>query len=132
MGLSLSDLRNKSVSLKDIYPLLVESYTVERTSGKEEDKWCIPTYHHQCSGNCADWIYLVATKHSPKDTGKWRIFMRNSEENPNLHACGWRRLETIRPSRLTGEDEIKEWRENTIKILEELEEKRDKSKDEVV
>ena len=103
---------------------LNETYTVTRTNGDLEAGWKVAS-HHKCAGDCPEWVNMHATKHAPKEPGMWRIFMQNSETDPNRHACGWRRINTIVPTRLLGDTAaVSVWRENMIQLLELAEETR--------
>ena len=98
-----------------------ETYTVTRTSGAIEAGWRVST-ENQCfhAG-----ITSNASKHGLKTPGIWRIYMNNGQDNANLHVCGWRRIETIYPSRFVGcELAIAAWRVYVVELLDDLEEKR--------
>jgi hypothetical protein len=88
--------------------LLSETFTVLRTSGEMDPGWQIA------------WL---ASKHGQKELGKWRILMENkTNPDPLKHVCGWRRIETIEPTRLSGNQEaIHAWRLEVIALLEALE-----------
>jgi len=93
------------------------SYTIQRTSGEWESKWKIGK--GIC---CPDWVTQTASK----KLGTWRIFMHNGMcEDPNLYVGGWRRLETIYPTSLKGnEGAINMWRKSVSNQLDSLEELR--------
>jgi hypothetical protein len=96
-----------------------ESYTVKRTSGQMDLEWTM-------GAGCGSpgWITQNATKRE----GEWRIFMNNGHSDINTVAHGWRRLSTIFPTRLEGDqDGINEWRKMVEKLLDELEEVREKA-----
>ena len=62
-----------------------------------------------------------ASKYSVKNQELWRIFMDNGKSGEE-YMCGWRRIETIHPTRLDGDEEaIKLWRQTLIGILDALE-----------
>ena len=103
------------VSLSAYDDLVDDTYTVKRTSGLFDDGWKIS---HQ-SASQPSLNGPSATKHCGKDDNKWRIFLDNNKSG-EAYACGWRRIETIHPTRLYGGD-IEAWRESTIKRLDELE-----------
>jgi len=117
MGNKLS--KDNCVSIAHL-PLLMDStYTVIRTSGKQEDGWTI-SGDHKCLiyGNVPPWVVAHACK---KDSGEWCIFMHNNQTDTNLHACGWRRLNTIMPTHLLNDkDAITTWRSSISMILDEL------------
>jgi hypothetical protein len=114
------------VSLEGFQAYLDDTYTVVRTSGGKDTGWQINREQHICMANVPRWLRAHASNKAAKDTGKWRLFMHNLEETPNLHSCGWRRIETIEPTRLSGnEGAIRQWREELIKILETLDHGKD-------
>lgn len=96
-------------------PLESQSYTIIRTSGAVETGWKI-TDKHMCGAvtNVGMYAYKDPTKNNI-----WRIFMQNTQENPNLHVCGWRSIETVWPTNLTGDD-ITTWQKATIDFLDQL------------
>ena len=48
--------------------------------------------------------------------------MDNSPKSPEEYAHGWRRVSTVYPTDLDGDQEaIEEWRKKTIELLEQLE-----------
>ena len=116
----MSIAKNLQVSLSDYTIYTNDTYTVKRTSGLLDAGWAIaiesglePTVDGPC-----------ATKQCAKDTGVWRIFMDNGK-TADEYVCGWRRLETIWPTRLSNDEEaIKVWREAFVQILDTLEAKR--------
>lgn len=108
------------VSLIDYEEIANDKYTVKRTSGEFDEGWKI-SIESGCQLNLEG---PSATKHFPKDTGLWRIFMDNGK-TADEYMCGWRRLETIYPTRLNGEEyAIKAWRQSLQEILDALEVKR--------
>jgi hypothetical protein len=108
--------------MEDLLEVIRETYTVQRTSGILDKGWHIS---YTC-GIEPSVKGPSASKHGIKDPGVWRIHLNNSENGEgNPYACGWRRIETIHPTRLSGnEDAIKEWRELLINSLEVLEVRR--------
>lgn len=119
MGNQMSIETCYHVSLSAYPDLVDDTYTVKRTSGLYDDGWKIS---HQSDME----KYLVgpaATKHCSKDPdGTWRIFLDN-KKSADEYVCGWRRLETIYPTRLAGE-EIQKWRDATLLKLECLDKQR--------
>lgn len=98
MGVTLS----KCVNLAGQAVYLEETYTVVRTSGEQQDGWLLTTKRHTCV-NTAGSVHPDALA-LLKQEG-WAIHLHNgdqSEEAPENHACGWRRLGTFWPTRLTG------------------------------
>ena len=108
------------MSLREYEEIINDKYTVKRNSGILEPGWIIShtsSFEPNVDGPSA-------SKHSFKDKGTWRIFMIN-ENSANHNVCGWRRLETIHPTRLDDDEEvIVAWRESILEILETLEAKR--------
>ena len=121
MGQHMSIAKELQVSLSDYKIYTNDTYTVTRTSGLLDAGWGIGTessLEPTVDGPCA-------TKQCAKDTGVWRIFMDNGKKSPDEYVCGWRRLETIWPTRLSGDEQaIKVWREAFVQILDTLEAKR--------
>ena len=121
MGNAISVVKELQCSLSDLPDMINDSYTVERSAGGVDPNWVISV----SSGLDRSIQGPSASKHSMKDSGIWRIFMDNGEKNPELYRCGWRRINTIAPTRLSGDLEaIGEWRSKTIERLELLELKR--------
>jgi hypothetical protein len=122
MGQAISVPLELRVSLAEFHDLLNDTYTVERTSGKIDSGWRIPgnsPVDQSIEGPCAS-IHAVKN-----DVKGWRIFMDNSPKDINELFGGWRRIETIWPTRLDGDaDAIHMWRKRTIDILQSLEEER--------
>lgn len=116
MGNSYS--QEQCVSLAD-KPVVTEAiYTVLRTSGAKDEGWVIS---RPLPGAAAPkWV----NQHAVKYDSVWRIFMHNNQTDPNLFACGWRRIETIHPVQLTSQDAIDNWRMCLRDILEDLEARR--------
>ena len=117
---------DKCVKLTSFKAVMGDTYTVIRTNGDKESEWYIPTAHHQCAAQCEEWTGAAASKHSSKNKDTWRIFMRNSHDQPDKHTCGWRRIETICPTRLNDMEDlpVQIWREDVIAFLEGEEVKR--------
>ena len=124
MGQRVSVPSNSCVSIAEYDSLINETYTVERSSGQAEAGWKVGSYH-ECAGGCPEWINMHASKHAQKEPGTWRIFMQNSETDPESHACAWRRIDAIVPTRLVGDNVAAcVWRENIIQLLDLAEETR--------
>jgi hypothetical protein len=110
--------KEECVVVDDIADLLKDnSYTIKRTSGEWEDQWKIGL-----GIGYPKWITQTASN----KMGDWRIFMHNNKgEDPNLYVGGWRRLETIYPTSLKGNEEaINTWRKSISSQLDSLEEQR--------
>jgi hypothetical protein len=101
---------------------LEKDYTVKRTSGQMESGWRIP---RECYVDRLDLDAPSASKHARSDSKgleNWRIFMDNGPKSPEEYAHGWRRISTVYPTELDGDEEaIEEWRKKTIELLEQLE-----------
>lgn len=125
MGQAVTIPREECVCIAEIASLMNDTYTVVRTSGEQDAGWVIPATHHRCAAISPEWVGAHASLHAAKNPGTWRIHMHNGHENPSIHSCGWRRLETIAPTRLRGnEAAITAWREETKAILDAAEKKR--------
>jgi hypothetical protein len=139
MGQGLTIPKELHVSLREYEEIANDTYIVKRSSGMLDPGWIIS---HQ-SGLEPNVEGPSASKRPTKDKAKvirgynepaidetadetpvWRIFMINGK-NANDYVCGWRRLETIHPARLDGDEEaITAWRKKLVEILEALELKR--------
>ena len=101
---------------------LLVNYTVKRTSGDMESGWRIPL---ECYVETVDLAVPSASRHARsehKGLENWRIFMENGSKTPEEYRHGWRRVSTVYPTDLDGDQEaIEEWRKKTIALLEELE-----------
>ena len=112
------------VFLTDYPEIANDSYTVERTSGEVDSGWRIPASSPVDNSVTAPAASIHASI-TAEMKGGWRIFMDNDAKDINLLRGGWRRVETIWPTRLHGDVEaIDKWRNETLIILEELEKKR--------
>jgi hypothetical protein len=123
MGQPISIPIEDCVFLDDYPELLNETYTVERTSGTIDPGWRIP------SKSAVDISVQrpsasVHAEVAEFKKGGWRIFMDNGPKEVHEILGGWRRLDSIWPTRLTSKDEIEKWRSDTLKILNLLEAKR--------
>ena len=124
MGQGTSAPKNECVSIQHIEELMAGSFTVKRTNGEMECEWVVPKEQHECKAWCPEYFSAAAWKSPTRGVeGRvWRIFMRSITDDPNRHACGWRRLDTVEPTALFGNQEaIDTWR-NRIAVLLELEE----------
>lgn len=92
-----------NLDVTQIPELMDRTFIVVRTSGAKEDGWYIKRKDHKCE--YADGQNAAAVK---DEDNKWRIFMVSSDDADD-HACGWRRLETIKPS--TG------WKDNEVDTI---------------
>ena len=130
--MSPPSIMGQPISIPSVYHVLLtdypeitnDSYTVERTNGSIESGWRIPvTSGVDMSVKApAASIHAVLTEGMK---GGWRIFLDNGLTNANEMLGGWRRLDSIWPTRLNGNAEaIQKWRDETTLILEELEKKR--------
>lgn len=122
MGQQMSIGKRFHVSLSQYEQIANDTYTVKRTSGELDRGWGLP---HQ-SGLEPNVEGPSATKHCGKDEKQtWRIFMDNGKTIPEEYVGGWRRLETIYPTRFDGDEEaIRIWRRDVLELLEMLEAKR--------
>ena len=90
--------------------LLAERFTVIRTNGEHQTGWRIPAVSHLChEGNWVNY-HAQAWDHLTDGEGEksWRFHM--VFDAPDVaHCCGWRRVRTFWPTRLTTEEEKKTW-----------------------
>jgi len=133
MGNSQSISQDAQVSIVSVNKLTLGTFTVLRTSGVEEDGWVV-------YGSPLDTVTDKHLRPDRKDLltmrafkmeDDWKIFMQNNQVDPNLHACGWRRLNTIKPLDLVGnQPAIDSWREGIRTILDGLEAQRKEKREE--
>jgi hypothetical protein len=106
---------------------LLVKYTVDKSGyhNHHQSGWRIPL---QCNVESVNINVPSASKHGLSDYNgleNWRIFMDNGSKNPENYTYGWRRVRTIYPSNLFGNNEaIEKWQEATITLLEKLEAER--------
>jgi len=120
MGQAISIESKFCVKVPD--SLLVE-YTVVRTSGEVDSGWRIPLEWYE--DDKYTYTFPSASKHGKSDRKgleNWRIFMYKGERNSQAYMYAWRRVNSIYPSELYGNEEaIQEWQDKTAILLEELE-----------
>jgi hypothetical protein len=99
---------------------LCVEYTVKRTSGKMEECWHIsPEFFIRRDFEVK---FPSASKHAVKENKQWRIFMDNGKTTPEEVMYGWRRVNSIYPTELEGDEEaILSWQKSTELLFEELE-----------
>jgi len=116
MGNGIS--KQDTLSIEHMTEIVDLTYTVVRTSGVKESGWSIMRHNKFIETNAPTWINC----HVIKLRDEWRIFMHNNNTDPNLYACGWRKISTITPTHLM-EDEyaISKWILDLINSLDELE-----------
>jgi hypothetical protein len=122
MGATLS----QCVNLAGQAVYLEDTYTVVRTNGEKQDGWLLKDKRHRC--------YHTPPQHARphahallREQG-WKVHLHNGdhddEDGSNYredHACGWRKLGTFWPTRLTGDQPaIDAWTEALRDRLEEL------------
>jgi hypothetical protein len=117
MGVTLS----KCVNLAGQEAYLAEPYTVVRTSGEQQTGFLLTEKIHRCYNTAGS---VRPTAHALlKETG-WSVHLHNgdqSEETPDAHCCGWRRLGTFWPTRLAGDQcAIDAWTTGLRHTLERL------------
>lgn len=101
---------------------LCVEYTVKRTSGEMDGGWRIPS---ECYMSRAELTFPSASKHAQTDTKHWRIFMDNGKMTPEEVRYGWRRVNSVYPTELEGdEDAILTWQSNVERLFDTLEEAR--------
>ena len=109
------------VSLEN-YPHITNlTYSVKRTAGNMDGGWVIRKSPFSNLDQSYAWVNMHASKHVADG---WRIFMHNNERDPNLYACGWRRIETIVPENQATDFDQEKWYNDLLNILETLEQNR--------
>jgi hypothetical protein len=109
------------VSLENYPNLTSPSYSVKRTGGNMDGGWVIRKSPFSNLDESYSWLNMHASKHIADG---WRIFMHNNNKDPNLYACGWRRIETIVPENQDADFDQEKWYNDLVNILERLEEAR--------
>jgi hypothetical protein len=93
---------SKCVVLDNEEVYVAESYSVTRTSGATEDGWKLDKNVHPCYNQ-----HPLAWKpraHAFILEEGWKIHLhRGDAHDAEEHVCGWRRLGTFWPTRLTGD-----------------------------
>ena len=119
----------QAISIESKYCITVpealcqKEYTVQRTSGELDDGWRIQV---DCYEN-EDTIFPFprASRHaksSRKGLENWRVLMEKGSPSSQEYMYAWRRVNSIYPSELHGDEEaIKEWQDKTATVFEELE-----------
>ena len=119
MGQAISIERKFCIQVPE--DLLVK-YTVKRTSGQMESGWRIPL---ECYVDRMEVEMPSASVHAKTDSKHWRIFMDNGSTMPETLLFGWRRVNSIYPTDLEGDqDAILEWQTRTQELFDELEKAR--------
>lgn len=117
---------SKCVSLMDLdAAYFTDTYTVIRTSGEQQTGWQIANDDHRCfNKQPGAWRPRA---HAVLQEDGWRVNMHNGHhtdadgERLDTHACGWRRLGSFWPTRLTGDQPAIDAWSNTLRdIMEQL------------
>ena len=112
-------VKEQCVNIENLPEFSEEFYTVKRTSGILEGAWVLSW----APAHGVEWMKKSAYFDTKDEI--WRIYTQNGKEDPNLWLYGWRDLEKIFPTSLTGkEEEIEAWRAKVYIQLEKLEDKR--------
>ena len=106
--------------IPDLQDLIDVDYTVVRSkredemAGREESGWTISDKPHSscCYSNT---IFAQAMKRE----NDWKVFMSNSIDSQE-HACGWRRVGTFWPTKITDETERVIWIAMLVQRLNKL------------
>lgn len=96
-------IESKCVKLADApnaAAYLDETYTVIRTGGTQDTNWIISKEPHRCEASADHYSWALSSHAVLKPEG-WRVFLMN--KSIREHSCGWRRLGTFWPTRLTGD-----------------------------
>lgn len=117
MGVTLS----KCVSMAGQEVYLADTYTVVRTSGEQQAGFLLTEKIHSCVNTAG--TTRVGAHAFLKELG-WSLHLHNGDQdeaNLSAHCCGFRRLGTFWPTRLTGDQSaIDAWTEALQSKLEEL------------
>ena len=112
--------------------LLAERFTVIRTSGEKQDGWRIPSTSHFCHEG--KWVKYHAHAWDHLTDGKgeksWRFHMVLEDSPGAMHCCGWRRVRTFWPTRLTTPEQREAWWLEMDALLASLKRTADLSEDE--
>jgi hypothetical protein len=101
---------------------LCVEYTVKRTSGEMDGGWRIPSEFYMSR---VELTFPSASKHAQTETKHWRIFMHNGKTTPEEIRYAWRRVNSVYPTELEGdEDAILTWQSNVERLFDTLEEAR--------
>jgi hypothetical protein len=116
-------VRTRDIILLNKY----KSYVVKRTSGELESGWVLG--YNNCMGRCEayDWMTSLSNDtFAVKKMGEgWRILLNNNSRVAFELVGGWRRLDTMFPTALEGnEAAIQAWRDDVVADLEHLEKMR--------
>jgi len=116
MGASITLPQDRIFSIAHLLAA-TELYTVVRTDGTVEDGWSVSGDSHRCSAFIPT---IAAAAGRISSTESWRVLMTNGKpDEDSAHACGWRRVETVWPTRITNEAERADWRAKFIICLKE-------------
>ena len=114
---------SKELSPEDYEKLVCETYTVVRTSKKEDEGYVIPREEHICNNGSSQHFYPASHSTRMTQSGETKVFMTSSgsycadrcaDDHDHLeHVCGWRTCVEGRrdfwPSRLKTKEEREEW-----------------------
>jgi hypothetical protein len=111
MGQAISIPYEHGIGISSLPDFANETFTVIRTSGILDSGWTPSKYYNENNGSVTEFKTIVGSKFQVRkdEAPVWRILMNNNKENDEM-LMGWRKLSTIWPSSLNGNDEmIKEW-----------------------
>lgn len=118
------------VDIGEIKKYTDEEYSVLRTNGDIDTQYILTTLHEfsytqPCSGERDQtWRQWLCSHAFKTNGGYWRVFLQTKPEDK--HICGWRDLSSLKfwPKRMETQEEKEHWRDEFIRVLEELEEGR--------
>ena len=111
MGQVISVPYNHGIDISSLPDFANETFTVTRSSGQLDSGWGPCKYFIENNGSHTEFKTIVAGKYEVRQDEEpvWRVLMNNKKEDADI-LMGWRKLSTIWPSRLDGNDElIKKW-----------------------
>jgi len=121
MGQVVSVPKTKAIDISDISVFLSDTFTVVRSDRSHDRGWSACDFFLE-DGNRTDFDSIVGAKCEvrPGETPVWRILMHNQKDGI-ANRFGWRRLSTIWPTRLDGDEEaIQKWWTETEAKLDDL------------
>jgi hypothetical protein len=122
MGQIISIPHNHGIDISSLPDFANETFTVTRSSGLLDPGWGPCKYYIENNGSHTEFKTIVAAKYKVRQDEEpvWRVLMNNKKEDAEV-LFGWRKLSTIWPSCLDGNDElIKKWQTEMEAKLEPL------------
>jgi len=118
------------VNFGDFKQYINQDYSVCRTNGDIDTQYILTTLHEfsydqPCAGERDQEWRKWLTSHAFKNAGgSWRVYLQSKPDEK--HVCGWRDLTALKfwPKHMETYGEKQKWRDEFIRILDELEEQR--------